>query len=407
VQCNAFYDHLTTHFNKHENDVLTPSKCQHCVKCILHVRHMREHLGFDHKRNEPYRQGEDNNTYNESELDDDENLKATNSDANNKKEDDNDEDYEVSSVASDATSSSTTVVKSNRGRKKSVGGKKEKFSVKSLRKEIVERMVQQTTANTGRKRRRSTLNKDTEELDKPFEDDVLVSSPLVEDPPVKSNSKTDMLTFSNENVYDFSTSESDNPATKSSQRIKTKRASFSLMSSSKLKTSETSSSDPIMPASSPSASSLANSEHSNETFVLKSLKKQPLVAPTGEEQSSEKKPEQTAAATSETAPRPRKQKALKQTTIKRLQRASVQISNNASSPASSTSISVKRKYRRSTVNDSEANQDNLSSPTSPTHPVSTLLFGKIQFNCIKKEFKCIECNESDLKSHYKLVYFTN
>jgi hypothetical protein len=48
VQCNIFYGHLITHFNKQENDVLVPSKCKHCQKCILHVRDMREHLKEDH-----------------------------------------------------------------------------------------------------------------------------------------------------------------------------------------------------------------------------------------------------------------------------------------------------------------------------------------------------------------------
>jgi hypothetical protein len=48
VQCQLFYAHLITHFNKHENDTLQPSKCKHCQKCILHVRYMKEHLVNDH-----------------------------------------------------------------------------------------------------------------------------------------------------------------------------------------------------------------------------------------------------------------------------------------------------------------------------------------------------------------------
>ncbi len=389
VQCDIFYEHLTTHFNKHENDVLTPSKCQHCVKCILHVRHMREHLNSDHKRNQP------ENANNESELDEESDFKLTDTDAKNlSKNEEDDEDYEVSSVASDATSSSTTV-KSTRGRKKSVG-KKEKSSVKSLRKEIAEKIVQQTGV---RKRRRSTMNQDAEDSDKAFEDEATASSPFSEDTALKSNSKSNLATTSepNENVYDFSTSESDQPQTKGSQRIKNKRTSLNSTTNSKSKTSE-SSSDPIMPASSPSSSSVANSEHSSDNFVLKSSKKQQPVA-AQEQTESRSDPNGSVEVT----PRPRKQKALKQTTIKRLQRGSLPINNNASSPASSTSISGKRRYRRLNANDNhtEATEDNPNSPTSPSHPVSTLLFGKIQFNCIKKEFKCVECNETDLKSHYK------
>jgi hypothetical protein len=30
-----------------------PSKCKHCEKCILHVRHMREHLAHEHSSNSP------------------------------------------------------------------------------------------------------------------------------------------------------------------------------------------------------------------------------------------------------------------------------------------------------------------------------------------------------------------
>lgn len=48
VQSNAFYDHLLTHFNDRENGEVTPSKCKHCDKCILHVRHLDEHMRTDH-----------------------------------------------------------------------------------------------------------------------------------------------------------------------------------------------------------------------------------------------------------------------------------------------------------------------------------------------------------------------
>ena len=51
AQCNLFYAHLITHFNKHENDILMPSKCKHCQKCILHIRYMKEHLTSDHSSN--------------------------------------------------------------------------------------------------------------------------------------------------------------------------------------------------------------------------------------------------------------------------------------------------------------------------------------------------------------------
>lgn len=51
VQCQLFYSHLITHFNKHENDTLQPSKCKHCQKCILHVRYMKDHLASDHSMN--------------------------------------------------------------------------------------------------------------------------------------------------------------------------------------------------------------------------------------------------------------------------------------------------------------------------------------------------------------------
>ena len=48
---NSFYSHLVTHFDKRENNKLIESKCKHCLKCILHVRFMKEHLNNDHNTN--------------------------------------------------------------------------------------------------------------------------------------------------------------------------------------------------------------------------------------------------------------------------------------------------------------------------------------------------------------------
>lgn len=51
VVVDGFYEHLITHFNKHEDNDFIPSRCKHCRKCILHVRHMKEHLQKDHATN--------------------------------------------------------------------------------------------------------------------------------------------------------------------------------------------------------------------------------------------------------------------------------------------------------------------------------------------------------------------
>lgn len=54
VECTLFYSHLQTHFNKQEsNNMVKPSRCKHCAKCILHVRFMNEHLSYDHSSNLP------------------------------------------------------------------------------------------------------------------------------------------------------------------------------------------------------------------------------------------------------------------------------------------------------------------------------------------------------------------
>ena len=50
VHANIFYSHLTTHFDKRDDqhDTIVPSKCTHCLKCILHIRYMKDHLTYDH-----------------------------------------------------------------------------------------------------------------------------------------------------------------------------------------------------------------------------------------------------------------------------------------------------------------------------------------------------------------------
>ena len=103
---------------------------------------------------------------------------------------------------------------------------------------------------------------------------------------------------------------------------------------------------------------------------------------------------------------PHKQpKGLKQSSLKRLSHSAYDTSTSLQHS------STKRKYRNRTnitieVTGSHENLKSkstriLRSPTSPTHSVSTCLLGNIHFSCVKRDFKCAECNQTDLMSHYK------
>ena len=78
----------------------------------------------------------------------------------------------------------------------------------------------------------------------------------------------------------------------------------------------------------------------------------------------------------------RLQKALKQTNIKNL------------------SFNSKYVRRRLAGNQYSHYADSPQVPKSP-EIISTLLAGNITFNYNKNQFKCVECGDSDLKTHFK------
>ena len=71
----------------------------------------------------------------------------------------------------------------------------------------------------------------------------------------------------------------------------------------------------------------------------------------------------------------------------------------------SVPTTTRRVYRnRTTSQEIDVNSKDRSSMLLPTSVISTVLFGNLRFQCVKQEFKCIECGESDLKTHYKNDY---
>jgi hypothetical protein len=98
--------------------------------------------------------------------------------------------------------------------------------------------------------------------------------------------------------------------------------------------------------------------------------------------------EQTPSTAAAPAPA-RKPKALKQTNMKKQPKTG----------------QTRRTYRNRSVShdvDGEKNFD--ESPSSPSAIVSTSLVGNIRFNCMKSEFKCVECGDTNLKQHYRNDY---
>ena len=74
-------------------------------------------------------------------------------------------------------------------------------------------------------------------------------------------------------------------------------------------------------------------------------------------------------------------------------------------PKSSVPSTTRRTYRnRTTSQDTDLNPKQTSPNASPTSIISTIIFGNIKFQCVRNEFKCIECGESDLRTHYRKDY---
>jgi hypothetical protein len=66
---------------------------------------------------------------------------------------------------------------------------------------------------------------------------------------------------------------------------------------------------------------------------------------------------------------------------------------------------TRRPYRhRTTSQETDSNPKTLSPEAAPTSVISSIIFGNIRLEFIKNEFKCIECGETDFKTHYKKDY---
>jgi hypothetical protein len=82
----------------------------------------------------------------------------------------------------------------------------------------------------------------------------------------------------------------------------------------------------------------------------------------------------------------KKQKALKQTNIKK----NIQTSG--------------RRYRSAKANIESPTDSNEA---SQSQLISTILVGNLKFNCVRSMFKCIECGGSDLKCHFRYIIIIN
>lgn len=281
VQCNIFYSHLITHFNKHENDQIIPSKCKHCTKCILHIRHMKEHLVFDH-----------NSIIVDEEKSSDEEKK---------------EDYDEKIELDLSTEKDL----------------KKRFSNKFGK--MVDTESKSNAQSNLRKRKRSLNEAKNESENEGSQDGSVMldeqESDLKPDEGLKDKMKTENRVKTKRKTSEYSN------LIKKTQTIKQTRNDFS----------------------------------EAKTDDLKQEPNSPLV----EEPQVYKK----------------KQKALKQTNIR---------------------PNMQRKRFRS--NHFVLNNELFSVDSSNDKKLSSLIYGTIKFNCEKEQFKCIECGESDLRSHYRFLY---
>ncbi|RNA21266.1 Pogo transposable element with ZNF domain [Brachionus plicatilis] len=284
VQCNIFYSHLITHFNKHENDQIIPSKCKHCTKCILHIRHMKEHLVFDHN----------SIIISEEKSSDDE------------KKEDYDDKIELDLVNAE----------------------------KDLRKRLSNKTSRaidpesKSNAQINLRKRKRSLNEARNESENEASEDDLVKLDELESEVKLDDPLKDKL--------------------KAEGRVKTKKKT---------------------------------SEYSNlikKAQTLKSSKNESV-----EVKTDDLKEEPNSPVVEEPVVYKKKQKALKQTNV----RPNMQ----------------RRRFRSSNF---VLDRDLCQVDSSNSQHLSALIYGSLRFSCEKAQFKCIECGDTDLKSHYSLIKYT-
>lgn len=289
VQCNQFYSHLITHFNKHENEMLMPSKCKHCQKCILHVRFMKDHLCNDHMS-----------------------LATT-----------------TTSTATKSNKTTTTNSKTNK----------------------------RTNVNNSlnlRKRRRSTMSE--KEMDDSFQTN---------------------------NIYDFIDDESKllNEIIKTEPNIQNETTTTTIttngVKSRKRRSSvnSTSTTNPITTTPTTiNKISKIDEIINNKSFTKTDIELAVLSGP----------------------PYKRKQKALKQTNIKTTTTTTTATSSNSRSLRSSSFDESMRTFLKSIPA--------ITQKSSSPEIITTYLAGNVRFTNNKNKFKCVECGDCDLRSHFRNDY---
>lgn len=363
VQCQLFYSHLITHFNKHENDILQPSKCKHCQKCILHIRYMKDHLISDHSSikteldlNSPIKSLKIKKSSESPTLD----LKPTGRGSSLVKTSDNkNKRFELLN-----TQAIKREVKSEYDGKKNV--KSPAVNLRKRRRSA--RLDDELTADT---------NSTNSNLDSPanlydFEDQIDEKFDTKED---LTESSTNETNESNRSKLFRKYTKGRKSASNSNPRAKS--------ISNQLKTNQ----DTLLNKKArPNNSSESNI--SSSTVNVISDRSQFNVR-LNSDQTVEVKTESTIKTENDLLPspvkQPRRQKALKQTNNKNL--------------------SINSKYHKRRMLERNSPKE-LNYPPVPKSPeiITTILAGNIRFRSNKNTFKCVECNNTDLKTHFKNDY---
>lgn len=388
VQVSLFYAHLQTHFNKEESNKLVPSKCKHCQKCILHVRHMQEHLRFDHNVTEEPIANPPMNV----------NVKP-----------------QAHVVPVTKTSTGKKVGRPSRSQTPAAAPPASTATQNIPNKSAVSSATStpnsaaNANANSNynlRKRKRSTSVPDRYknfEMGDDAEDDTTTPSP----PPLTEPDTPQPQQLSNvKDEYDFDSQEKVKPSTETSTTTTGttgKKRGPKSKSDNKPQTLVGKQKQPRPIGKTDSLTDVKDEDATSAESVQLTtvIKNQPI-----KQQQQEQKENGEAAETVEEPVKPRrKQKALKQTTMKKF-------NGNRSGPGSSNinPTTGKRAYRVRTATNVERgnsddddydDKDHTQRNLQSNNALTTVFFGNVRFSCTRSQFKCIECGHSDLKSHYR------
>ncbi len=362
VQCNLFYSHLITHFNKHENDTLMQSKCKHCHKCILHVRYMKDHLCSDHSSN--VSASSNNNVLTSSNT----KPRKTLSESNNA----------IGIITSKANKPAAKLLNESISKKTELA-KKQKITISSNKTapsptvfpssmttnkrnntiSISNTPANQNNSTNLRKRRRSTVSET-----------------------IDSNSETPNPS-NKEGIYEFDDDEIN-------EKCDIKLLN-EIIKTESMQLAETTQNGVSKVKGRRSSNSLSRSSTSKQQLVLP-------ISKTIEETSNKRTrlsftKNEVELAVLAGPPYKRKQKALKQTNVKK-----------------NPDVNKSQRTCRTPSFDESMKVLIQSLPVMPPKSVSspevitTMLAGNVRFNYNKNKFKCVECGDTDLKSHFRNDY---